>query len=590
MTSPATTGGTGLFAGTPGRDICEWDSLPNELLNYWTIGNVSEVLPGIIPPLSATLYRPMDEIGVGLVADAIRSRDLVPPQPPPVANFIGCFAGRAALNLAWANAIIATWQTGEGSDLMAQYISSTDGQNISASAAADRARAERTFALVKKVWAQLDRTVAADKRRVEALRARERAKDYSQLSEAQIWRRVQQLARNAGPYAHHLFVSGAAGEHAQWLGKFLAAHGQPPEMVVLLTSALRDVESAKPSKGAWDLAQWIKQHKKLAEEVEALAPHEIAERLRHPETREWRAFAEEFGKFIAEFGFRGQREADPSAPDWEEEPMFALSAVKTYLHADASKNPYTLEEEAAQRREAVEQQLLAALPRSDRREFRRLVAGAQRFARMREASKATWVRALRPLRRPLVELGRRFAARGLLADAGDIWYLLAEEVEAAVQGRLDAETARQAVARRREKARWLEQYTLPEVFTTPVELLRIGQTDARPEGNVLQGMPVSAGLASGRARVVLSADAAAEVELEPGEVLVAPFTDAPWTPLFVPAAAVVVETGGILSHAATVAREYGIPAVVAVKGATRLIKTGQMVTVDGNTGTITLGS
>ncbi|HLZ68379.1 MAG TPA: PEP-utilizing enzyme, partial [Dehalococcoidia bacterium] len=71
---------------------------------------------------------------------------------------------------------------------------------------------------------------------------------------------------------------------------------------------------------------------------------------------------------------------------------------------------------------------------------------------------------------------------------------------------------------------------------------------------------------------------------------VAPFTDAPWTPLFVPAAAVVVETGGLLSHAATVAREFGIPAVVAVKGATQLIKTGQLVTVDGMTGTVTVGN
>ena len=100
---------------------------------------------------------------------------------------------------------------------------------------------------------------------------------------------------------------------------------------------------------------------------------------------------------------------------------------------------------------------------------------------------------------------------------------------------------------------------------------------------------MSAGKASGPARVIMSAESALEVELHPGEVLIAPFTDAPWTPLFVPAAAVVVETGGVLSHAATVAREYGIPAVVAVKGATRLIRDGQTITVDGMAGTVTLG-
>jgi pyruvate,water dikinase len=88
--------------------------------------------------------------------------------------------------------------------------------------------------------------------------------------------------------------------------------------------------------------------------------------------------------------------------------------------------------------------------------------------------------------------------------------------------------------------------------------------------------------------VVRSAAAAEEAELQPGEVLVAPFTDAAWTPLFVPAAAVVVETGGVLSHAATVAREYGIPAVVAVKGATDLIPEGAVVTVDGSAGTVTI--
>jgi pyruvate,water dikinase len=79
------------------------------------------------------------------------------------------------------------------------------------------------------------------------------------------------------------------------------------------------------------------------------------------------------------------------------------------------------------------------------------------------------------------------------------------------------------------------------------------------------------------------------VDLQPGEILIAPFTDAAWTPLFIPAAGVVVETGGLLSHAAIVAREFGIPAVVAVKGATSVIQDGQTVTIDGAAGTVTLG-
>ena len=114
---------------------------------------------------------------------------------------------------------------------------------------------------------------------------------------------------------------------------------------------------------------------------------------------------------------------------------------------------------------------------------------------------------------------------------------------------------------------------------------------SRPTGvgtATYEGLGISPGQASGKARVIESADAAMDVELDAGEILVAPFTDAPWTPLFIPAAGVVVETGGLLSHAATVAREFGIPAVAGIRGATSLIPNGALVTIDGSTGAVTV--
>ena len=112
--------------------------------------------------------------------------------------------------------------------------------------------------------------------------------------------------------------------------------------------------------------------------------------------------------------------------------------------------------------------------------------------------------------------------------------------------------------------------------------------DAR--ATVLTGLGVSVGdgPVTGTARIIPSAEAGLARDLAPGDVLVAPFTDAPWTPLFVVAGAVVVETGGVLSHAATVAREFGIPAVVMVKDATRIIADGDEVTVDAAVGTVTI--
>ena len=110
--------------------------------------------------------------------------------------------------------------------------------------------------------------------------------------------------------------------------------------------------------------------------------------------------------------------------------------------------------------------------------------------------------------------------------------------------------------------------------------------DIDAEQKVLNGIAVSPGVVTGRARVILRTDDNQHVEA--GEVLVAPFTDPAWTPYFLPAAGVVMDMGGILSHGAIIAREYGIPAVVNVGHATRIIKTGQEICVDGDRGTVTI--
>src|SRR5439155_6506485 len=129
---------------------------------------------------------------------------------------------------------------------------------------------------------------------------------------------------------------------------------------------------------------------------------------------------------------------------------------------------------------------------------------------------------------------------------------------------------------------------LPDNWVGDAEPIAV---EAVTEGaTTLTGLGVSTGTGpvEGTARIIPSAEAGLARDLDPGDILVAPFTDAPWTPLFVVAGAVVVETGGVLSHAATVAREFGIPAVVMVANATRLIRDGDTVAVDGATGTVTI--
>jgi len=578
-----------VTATVTSRRIGEWDSDANPTFNLWTIGNASEVVPGISPPLFSTFGQRFEYNSAVQVASRLKVLDVVPCCPAPTGNWAAVIAGRWALNIAWFNAAIGSWQVGRESGLMKQFISSTNGQDISAKASVDAERAKQNDRAMRQLRGMLPRIVERDRARVERLRAADRARDYTRMSERAIWRYLERRAKTASELlGHHLFVSLSAGDYTDRLMELLdaALPGHDPALIIALTSALRDVESAKPAKGAWDVAQIVKRRKKLAEEVRALAPHTIAERLREPQGADWRAFAAAFEAFIALYGFRGQGELDPSFADWEEEPAYAISFIKTYVEAAKDKNPYQLEERAARGREAIEAQIAPAIPRQHRAAYRALLGEAQTFTRMRESSKANWVRCDRLLRKPTLELGRRFVERGLIEQRDDIFWLLVSEVEEAAGGG-DAMTLRAAPARRRKESQRLDGLELPEVFALPVQAT--AKAAVQTGATTLQGMPVSAGTASGPARVVLSAESAEEVELEPGEVLVAPYTDAPWTPLFVPAAAVVVETGGILSHAATVAREFGIPAVVAVKGATQLIKTGQMVTVDGMTGTVTLG-
>ena len=182
-----------------------------------------------------------------------------------------------------------------------------------------------------------------------------------------------------------------------------------------------------------------------------------------------------------------------------------------------------------------------------------------------------------PSRELLKPAGRELVTRGLLAHDDDIFFLTLPEARRAAAG----DDMRDVVAARREVfAREHARRHIPRV------LLSDG-TDAEAAlvtpGEGLRGSPASPGVVSGTARVILSPSGA---RLEPGEILVAPSTDPGWTPLFLTAGALVMEMGGMMSHGAVVAREYGIPAVVGVAGATEQIVTGQRITVDGSAGTV----
>ena len=288
--------------------------------------------------------------------------------------------------------------------------------------------------------------------------------------------------------------------------------------------------------------------------------------------------------FLDTYGHRGAAEVDLGVPRWDEDPAPVFAAIANYLRVtDPEQAPDRRFARAAAAAEAALRDLTRRARR--RRPVRGRLAGfllgrARSLAGLREAGKFAGLFRLREMRRQLLLAGADLVAAGLLDDPADIMFLTMDEADEAVRRGADhraAVAARRQVHRRESRRR-----------TVPVALLSDG-TDVEAllppaAGADLAGVGASAGRATGPARVV---DDPATARIEPGEILVAATTDPGWTPLFLTAAALVTEAGAIMAHGPTVAREYGIPAVISVPGATRRITTGRLITVDGRAGTVT---
>ena len=568
--------------------LCSWDSTIDERYNIYTTGNTEEVLPGITRPLPADLIRAWNYEWLIVGTRDLQIEDLVPVPEPPGPTMLPVVAGQWLVNVGIVNALTSSFETGGSADYLKQFFEGDE--EITAEVAEDTSRAEEVYARLMALLERGRELIDADVERATTHYAASLARDWTAVDDVGLLAALDETTAHIGAifYTHYLISSGG-GLQTTRLGGLLDEHvpNHPEGWVTGLTSGLTGVESARPSKAIWDLSRFVAARPALASEIAGIAVGDFQDRLASPPDAGWAEFAAEFGAFMDDLGFRGQRETDPSCITWNDSPQFVLSSLQADLAADESRNPYALEERAAAQRLALEAEVEAALPEDQHGEFRRLLELSQTLNGGRESTKANWTRLCRTYRPPIVEIARRLAERGDIDDPEDVWFLRLEELPEALDGGLSAAELQDTTIERRHEYEALHDYELPVLFERPIEATRKQAAESTDETS-FEGVGVSPGQARGRARVVLSADAGAEATVLPGEILVAPVTDAPWTPLFVPAAGVVVETGGLLSHAATVAREYGIPAVTGIRGATDIIATGTMLSIDGSTGTVTI--
>jgi pyruvate,water dikinase len=279
-----------------------------------------------------------------------------------------------------------------------------------------------------------------------------------------------------------------------------------------------------------------------------------------------------------------------------DDPTPTLATLKMYLCGEG-QNPHERQQAQAEGRRVAEAAILGRLKRMRRWAFRKTLGWAQTIVPLREDSIAEIGRGYPVLRQMLLELGRRYASAGMIANADDIFWLKADEVAdaAAALERGGALPERLGAVKRR-KAQWQarKQVTPPPQLPAKAKYFGINVEQMLPGGageaedNELRGVGASPGQATAVARVLHGPEDFDQ--MQPGDVLVAAITTPAWTPLFAMASAIVTDVGGPLSHGSIVAREYGIPAVLGTGLATRRIRSGQRVTVNGSEGLVIINN
>ncbi len=299
-----------------------------------------------------------------------------------------------------------------------------------------------------------------------------------------------------------------------------------------------------------------------------------------------RRFLASWDRFMGTHGQHCHNELELFSPRWAETPDYILGLVQGYLRSLDRVNPLEKQRQLAEERERLTEQCRRRLTNPvKRRLFHWSLGRTQKLTRDRENWKSEAVRFLTVFRRIFLELGERLRQKGALANREDIFFLELSEVEPVVQDRADF-NVKERIAQRRAEYEWNKAQTPPPVVVGRYDPERHVACNIDANLKVLQGIAVSPGVATGKARVITRPGDGQHVE--PGEILVAPITNPAWTPYLLPAAGVVMDMGGVLSHGAIIAREYGLPAVVNVGPASRIVRTGQMLRVDGDRGIVTI--
>ncbi|GLV53904.1 putative phosphoenolpyruvate synthase [Dictyobacter sp. S3.2.2.5] len=287
--------------------------------------------------------------------------------------------------------------------------------------------------------------------------------------------------------------------------------------------------------------------------------------------------------FLTRYGMRCAGEIDITRPRWSEKPTILVPMLLTNIknfEPGASQRKFEQGRQEALKKEQEILERLKQLPDGEQKasETQRMINLVRNFIGYREYPKYGIVSRHFVYKQALLKEAEQLVQANVIHEQEDIYYLTFEELHAVVRTqRLDP----QLISKRKDEHTFYEKLTPPRVITSDGEIGTGAYKREHLPAGALIGLPVSSGVIEGRARVILTIE---DADLEEGDILVTSFTDPSWTPLFVSIKGLVTEVGGLMTHGAVIAREYGLPAVIGVESATRLIKDGERIRVNGTEG------
>lgn len=557
------------------------DDTPSKSFPIYTRGNVGEVFPDPVSPLTADhTWHGAGDVGI---RDFMFRFTIDPDEVDPENKLMfEIFGGYMYLNLSVARLMGArsSGMTPEMVDMGFFGSSSTLPPYQPHSKDEDPAITARVDALMFS-WMTTSEFPKVTEHAVKIERVVENRPDLSSIEDNDLVQRMRDMMPLfAEIFSTHSEVSAAASVTMGAITGLALGLGKPG-LDLRIAGGLGGVASAEPSFAMWDLSRIVRDSSSLT----AVFEKGTANILDNIEAVGDDAFDTAFEALLNNYGSRGHNEWELRSRTWQTHPELALTMIDRMRLASEKQDP-RLRHEQARRRSSEALGKLRDLVAEDQISAGTLeiaVTSSSVFIPAREAAKTTIVKVVHEVRLAALELGRRLASDGRLNSPEHVFMLQDQDLEAAIAG----EMAREAEDREQQ---YLSLFDLTPPFwfsgEIPSDEIWHEQKTEFSDRKVVQGMGGSAGVVTGRARVIL--DPTKPEALEPGDILVAPITDPAWTPLFVPAAAVVVDVGATMSHAVIVSRELGIPCVVSATGATSRIPDGAEIRVNGDTGTVTI--